>query len=180
MTAEVLVIAILFLPLFAWMGQKLADDDDDHVLPLLLPAAYLAKIVGAAARYWSSKCFTEGWATPSATTMPGSTTPPLSDLAIPDTSGVRVGFGTIVTRLITGGIYTVYSPETMLGGFIIFSIVCFAGQLLFYMAVRDAIPRERRFWLGLGIFFLPTMVFWPSSVGKDASWFSVSGWRHSG
>ena len=168
-TAEVLVIAILFLPLFAWMGQKLADDEDAHVLPLLLPAAYLAKIVGAGARYLVLQLLYGGVGDSIGYHNAGlDYAATFRDLAIPDTSGVRVGFGTIVTRLITGGVYTVYSPETLLGGFIIFSIICFAGQLLFYMAVRDAIPRERRFWLGLGIFFLPTMVFWPSSVGKDA------------
>ena len=167
--AEVLVISILFLPLFAWMGQRLADDDDAHVLPLLLPAAYLAKIVGGGARYLVLQLLYGGIGDSVGYHNAGlDYAATLRDLAIPDTSGVRVGFGTIVTRLITAGVYAIYSPETLLGGFIIFSIICFAGQLLFYLAVRDAVPRNRRFWLGLGIFFLPTMVFWPSSVGKDA------------
>ena len=133
---EVLIISILFLPLFAWMGQKLADEDDAHVLPLLLPAAYLAKIVGAGARYLVLQVLSRRVGDSVGYHNAGlDYAATLRSLAIPDTSGVRVGFGTIVARLITAGVYTVYSPETLLGGFIIFAIVCFAGQLLFYMAV---------------------------------------------
>ncbi len=178
--AEVLIISILFLPLFAWMGQKLADDDDAHVLPLLLPAAYLAKIVGAGARYlvlpvalrWGRRL----GRLPQRRARLRRHSPVPGD---PDTSGVRVGFGTIVTRLITAGVYTMYSPETLLGGFIIFSIICFAGQLLFYWRCATWSPASDVSGSDSASSSFPRWSSGRRASVRTPSWCSGSGWRPS-
>jgi hypothetical protein len=56
----------------------------------------------------------------------------------------------------------------MLGGFFIFASIAFFGQLLFYAAFRHSFPARHLKWYAGLIFFWPTMVYWPSSIGKEA------------
>ena len=53
-------------------------------------------------------------------------------------------------------------------GFLVFALLSFVGALLFLQAFRLAVPDgNHRLYAGL-VFFMPTMVFWPSSLGKEA------------
>jgi hypothetical protein len=64
-------------------------------------------------------------------------------------------------------VYTLIGP-TKLGGFIFFSWLGFWGQLLFYRAFCIAVPEGDHFRYGLLVFFMPSLIFWPSATGKDA------------
>jgi hypothetical protein len=67
----------------------------------------------------------------------------------------------------TGIVYTIIGP-TRLGGFLFYSWLGFWGLFLFYRAFRLAVPEGRaRSYRNL-IFLLPSFVFWPSSIGKEA------------
>jgi hypothetical protein len=70
-------------------------------------------------------------------------------------------------RVFTGAVYTVIGP-TKLGGFLFFSWIGFLGLFLFYRAFAVAVPDgRRRTYLKL-VFFLPSLLYWPSSIGKEA------------
>lgn len=75
--------------------------------------------------------------------------------------------GTPFIRLLTGLLYTVTGP-TRLGGFVAFSFLSFWGLYLFYRAHRIALPDALGRRYAVLLFFLPSMVFWPSSIGKEA------------
>jgi hypothetical protein len=75
--------------------------------------------------------------------------------------------GTGFTRLVTGVVFTFTGPTT-LGGFFVFSFLAFWGLYGFYRAFRLACPDADHRRYALLVFFLPTLVFWPSSIGKDA------------
>jgi hypothetical protein len=76
-------------------------------------------------------------------------------------------FGTVFVEDATAFLYAVTGP-TMLGAFLIFSLLAFIGTWLFYRAARLSFPGgDGRLYFFL-LFFLPTMAFWPSSLGKDA------------
>ncbi len=72
-----------------------------------------------------------------------------------------------MTGQITGLIYAIVSPP-MIGGFLLFGILSFVGMVCFYVAFRSTMPRWGVLPYFVLLFFLPTMAFWPSSVGKDA------------
>lgn len=72
-----------------------------------------------------------------------------------------------VLEIITGAIYTVIGP-TRTGGFIVFSLLSFVGTYLFYRAFRQACPTGDHRRYALLLFFLPSMLYWPSSIGKEA------------
>jgi hypothetical protein len=78
-----------------------------------------------------------------------------------------MGEGTQVVRWITGFLYAPHTPS-MLGGFFIFATLAFFGQLLFYSAFRRSLPGARLGIYAFFIFFLPGLVFWPSSIGKES------------
>jgi hypothetical protein len=67
----------------------------------------------------------------------------------------------------TGVLYTIIGP-TKLGGFLFYSWLAFCGYLLLYKAFVFAVPEGRPRTYGLLLFFLPSLVYWPSSIGKDA------------
>lgn len=71
-------------------------------------------------------------------------------------------------RLLAGIVETVIGP-TMLGAFLVFSWLGFWGLFLFYRAFVIAVPEGRNRSYAHLVLFLPTLVFWPSSIGKE-SW----------
>lgn len=52
--------------------------------------------------------------------------------------------------------------------FIVFTLISFSGMLLFYRAFTTAFPNGDHKRYALLLFLWPSMVFWPSSIGKEA------------
>jgi hypothetical protein len=82
-------------------------------------------------------------------------------------TGLESLSGTDFVRFFTGVVYTVIGP-TKLGGCVVYSWLGFWGLFLFYRAFRIAAPKGSRRAYAYLLFFLPSLVFWPSSIGKDA------------
>jgi len=70
-------------------------------------------------------------------------------------------------RLFTGILYTIM-PPTNLGAFLIYGWLAFMGLLLLYRAFVIAVPEGRSRSYAKLLFFFPSLVFWPSSIGKEA------------
>lgn len=75
--------------------------------------------------------------------------------------------GTGFVRLLTGIVYTFIGPSQM-GGFLVFAWFGFWGLFFFYRAYRVTFPDANPLFFGCLIFFVPSMFFWPSSIGKEA------------
>jgi len=75
---------------------------------------------------------------------------------------------TMFIRLLTGIIYTFTGP-TLLGGYLIYSWLAFWGLFGFYRAFVMTVPGGRSRSYARLLFFLPSMLFWPSGIGKE-SW----------
>ncbi len=75
--------------------------------------------------------------------------------------------GTEFMRLATGLIYIVTGP-TKLGGFLVFSWLGFWGLYFFYRAFRTGFPSGDYRRYAVLLFFLPSLLYWPSSIGKEA------------
>jgi hypothetical protein len=81
-------------------------------------------------------------------------------------SGDRI-VGTNFLKIFTGGLYALIGP-TEIGGFLVFAWLCFVGLLLFYRAFRMTLPDGDARRYRLLLFLTPSLLFWPSSLGKDA------------
>jgi hypothetical protein len=82
------------------------------------------------------------------------------DLGVP-----LVGTGFVI--LLTGVVYAFTWP-TVIGGFLVFGWLSFWGQYLFYRAFRVGFPNGDARRYALLVLLLPSILFWPSSIGKDA------------
>jgi hypothetical protein len=75
--------------------------------------------------------------------------------------------GTGGARLITGLLFALIG-RTDLGGYLVFSWWAFLGLLAAYKAFRIGLPLGDHRRYALLLFFLPSLLYWPSSIGKDA------------
>ncbi|MGH9005526.1 MAG: hypothetical protein ACRDYV_20565, partial [Acidimicrobiia bacterium] len=75
--------------------------------------------------------------------------------------------GTEVMRLITGVVY-IFTGPTKLGGFLVFSCLGFWGLYGFYRGFRIGFPGGDHRRYAVLLFFLPSLLYWPSSIGKEA------------
>ena len=84
------------------------------------------------------------------------------------------GEGSTRMAILTGVLYTFF-PASMAGSFIFFALLAFTGSVLFYRAVRISTSAASMSAYTIFVFFLPSVLFWPSSLGKDAWVFFCSG-----
>jgi hypothetical protein len=75
--------------------------------------------------------------------------------------------GTRFTEFLTGLLFSVVGPSEIVG-YVVFSMLSFVGTLLLFHAFRLAVPDGDHHRYSLLVLFLPTMLFWPSTIGKDA------------
>jgi len=75
--------------------------------------------------------------------------------------------GTQFIELLTTALYVVIGPSTI-AGFVIYASFAFWGVYLLYRAFRIALPPGDHKRYAAMVFFLPSLLYWPSSIGKEA------------
>ena len=168
----VAVLLALTIPLAVLLGRL----DEDRGLATLLLAAFGAKMIGAWVRYKVLYDVYEG----------SGDAARYYDVGVQLADQIKQGnyaFGEIsgsrFMEILSGIAYTVL-PRSELAGFVFFSWVAFLGLILFSRAIRIALPDADHRRYDLLLFFLPTLVFWPSSIGKEAWMVFVLGLASSG
>ena len=76
---------------------------------------------------------------------------------VPGTGGMRV----------VAGVVEVFTNGNMFGTFLVFTWLGFIGCYFFYRAFVTALPDCDAKRYALLVFLWPTMLYWPSSIGKD-------------
>ena len=76
--------------------------------------------------------------------------------------------GTLNMELITTGLYVIIGPS-VITAFFVFGSLAFWGVYLIYRAFQVALPQADHKRYALLLFLLPTVLYWPSSIGKE-SW----------
>jgi hypothetical protein len=162
--------AILIAPLLiavTWpIARFAAHEESDPSMARLLIIALLVKMMMTLVRYAVAFGVYGGAADAAAYHRVGAELARQFRSGDLDTNGTALT-GTGFIRVFTGAVYAVTGP-TMIGGFLIYSFLGFCGLYLLYRAYRVAVPdadHRRYAWL---IFFLPSLTFWPSSIGKEA------------
>jgi hypothetical protein len=70
-------------------------------------------------------------------------------------------------RFFTGVVYYLFGND-MIAGFMVFGLIAFVGSYLWYRATVEAVPfLDRRLYFVV-VMFVPSILFWPSSIGKEA------------
>jgi hypothetical protein len=75
--------------------------------------------------------------------------------------------GTDFIRFFTGVVYTVTGPS-IIAGFLLYSWLAFWGMFYMYRTFTIAVPGGNRRSYARLLLFMPSMLYWPSSIGKEA------------
>ena len=154
-------LVMVSIPLLAAAAAR----ETDPRIRTLIVGAFVLKIMATFPRYWMAMVLYDSQA----------------DAADYHAAGVALAesiwsgnptldtdlLGTSFIETVTGLLYTGIGP-TILGGFLVYSWFGFWGLYFFFRAFRIAVPDgDARLYAAL-MLFLPTLVFWTSSIGKDA------------
>jgi hypothetical protein len=163
--AIILMIGLGILSISA-VGRTMRREVDETWLGSWIVLGFVAKMAGTYARYYmvmylygagdslryysAAVRMAEIWKTGNVPRLSGSGS-----------------IGTQVVEATTGGLFAIATPS-LLGGFVLFAMISYLGQLGLYAAFRRwAKPHQLKPYAFL-VLFLPTYAFWPSSIGKDA------------
>jgi hypothetical protein len=143
-----------------------ARRERDARLAQLLMLALVLKLFGSLVRYWVAIHVYEGVADAIQYHQVGV------DLARRFAAGhFDTGLSSLSStdfiRFFTGVIYTVTGPS-IYAGFLLYSWLAFWGMFFLYQAFTIAVPDGNRRSYARLLFFLPSMLYWPSSIGKEA------------
>ena len=158
------VMVAMLLLVFLSIGTRLRTHMDPW-LPTLFTIAYAGKVLAATAR-WGTTSFLYGrgdsFAYHAAGTLFSSS---WRQFEVPEIVGRSMG--TRFVENVTALLYAPYVPH-MLGGFFLFASIAFIGQTFFYLAFRRTSTGALLKPYALFVFFVPTLLFWPASIGKDS------------
>ena len=155
------VMIAVSIPIFIREARREADP---RLVGILL-AALILKMLGSLLRYWVTfSVYGAGDATgyhrEGAAIAHGFLNGDFN-------TGLPSLTGTDFMSFATALVYVVIGPSK-LGGFLAFSWLGFWGLFLFYRAFVIAVPGGDRRTYALLVFFLPSLLYWPSSTGKEA------------
>jgi len=162
----VCALLLITVPLMTWMARK----EGDRRMAKVLLWALLAKFVGTAIRYFVITVVygDNGDA--------GNYSGAGTELARMYLKGQftlhppsLVGRGVETERIgVVVGILFVFTGSSRYAASFIFGWFCFLGQLLMWRAMHRAVPEADHRRYALLVLFMPSMLFWPSSIGKEA------------
>lgn len=169
LVARHLIIMCVGLLTIAYLLGRKARSAADSWLPGLMTLAMLTKLAGASVRYYALVVIYHRSGDAGIYHRVGlEVAETWRDWQVPDLA--TVGFGSAGTRFtawVTGLLYAPYQPSTQ-GGFWLFAFMAFAGQFLLYLAFRRSVGSHAWKRYAILVFFWPTLVYWPSSIGKEA------------
>lgn len=164
---------LAFLVLIAkFLYEQVLKPHDPTFSPALFFLTFMVKMLGGVSRYWmvldlygrgdALRYHWEGQEL--AAFFSGFNFSVLGDIKT----------GTATMSALTGLLYT-FLPVSLFGSFLFFATLAFAGSLLCYCGFQLAFPQTNPNLYRILMFFLPSVFFWPSSLGKDAWIFFGSG-----
>lgn len=166
LTISAVVFVLIGVLLVVRVSQRMAIDVDRRWLATLLAVAFIAKIAGAVARFGMVTLLYERGDSIRYYNSAIELVHTWRQLEIPQ--GLGGGPGTQFTEVFTSLLFLPGIPSFLVG-FMMFAALSFIGQIFFYLAFRRFVQDESRLLLyAMFLFFLPTLVFWPTSIGKDA------------
>jgi hypothetical protein len=165
-----LLVAPAVVALTIPIARHAALLDDDPKLFRLIMLAVLIKLLASLVRYYVAFVTYDGVADAGVYIAEGrSYAESLRQGVFSYTpSGGRGGSsGTFFVRQLTGVVFLL-TGSTAIGGFFAFAWMSFLGQYFFYRAFRVGVPHGDHRRYALLVFLLPSLLYWPASIGKEA------------
>jgi hypothetical protein len=165
-----LLVVLFLVPILlaaSWPALvRQARRERDHRLAQLLMLALILKLLGSLVRYWVAIYVYDGLADAVGYHADGTALATAFRAGNFDT-GLASLSSTDFIRFFTGVIYTITGPS-IYAGFLLYSWLAFWGMFYLYRAFTIAVPDGNRRSYARLLFFMPSMLYWPSSIGKEA------------
>lgn len=147
--------------------RRVSVGEDEPWLPALLGWGFALKMVGALGRYVVAYVVYAGAADAQRYNLYAASYYKLwRDGTFVWTWGGKQG--TQWMELLTTALYTVIGPSP-LAAFFVFASFAFWGQFFLFRAFRTALPEGNAKRYAVLVLLLPSLLYWPSSIGKE-SW----------
>jgi hypothetical protein len=165
-----LLVVLFLVPILlaaSWPAfVRQARRERDARLAQLLMLALVLKLFGSLVRYWVAIYVYDGLADAigyhaDGTGLAESFRAGDFSTDLPSLSS------TDLIRFFTGVLYTITGPS-IYAGFLLYSWLAFWGMFYLYRAFTIAVPDGNRRSYARLLFFMPSMLYWPSSIGKEA------------
>ena len=161
--------AVLLVAVFSWVvlrwAASISTDADRSWLSTLMLVAYLTRLVATVGRYLMVTVLYGVGDSLSYHRAALDLVHVWRSFQVPQPVGRSAS--TRFTEQVTSLLYVPGEPSLIVS-FLAFSFIAFVGIVCFYLAFRrSASPRLLKPY-AMAVFFLPSLLFWPSSVGKDS------------
>jgi hypothetical protein len=161
------VVAPLLVALTVPVLQRVFRGDDSLMLPIAI-AGLVAKLGATLFRYWVAFDAYGGQADAGAYHDAGTRLAEQirgGDVAV--ITQMTSETGTEFIERLTGVVYALFG-SSLLGGFMVFAWMGYVGLLLFVRAAMIAVPGLQFRRYAMFTFFAPSLLYWSSSIGKEA------------
>jgi hypothetical protein len=169
-----LVVAPVLVAISLPVLLRLAKSDPNHRIASILIIALVLKLASSVPRYYMVAVMYETGDSLRYDDAGRALRPYFLnlDFSVAHIGDPGTGSGTRFIEIVTGIVYALIGPS-IIGGFLVFSWLSFWGLFFFYRAFRVGVPDGDAKRYALLLFFLPSMLFWPSSIGKEA-WMTLA------
>ena len=148
------------------VAARIAVDDDQKWITTLLPLAFVAKMAGGVVRYLMVTVLYRSGDSYSYYDEGTRLVHTWRSFNVPE--GTSGGAGTRFVDVFTAFLFLPSIP-TFLLAFLMFASLAFIGTIMFYLAFRRWFTDPKLLLLyAVFVFFMPSLLFWPSAIGKDA------------
>ncbi len=157
------LVALGSMAVVAVIARLVSNEEDRKWLPTLILAGFGAKLVGSWVRWWVLVDYYNGSGDATGFYGAGERLAPMWRAGTPPDMSI----GTPAMDGITGLVFVPGMPS-FLGAFFLFATFSFIGQIFLYAAFRKSVVPRRLKLYAVAVFFVPTVVYWPSSLGKES------------
>ena len=161
------VVAPIVVTLTVPALKRVFRGDDVAILPIAV-GGLVAKLGATLFRYWVAFDAYGGQADAGVYHEAGAR---LADQIrggdLSTVTGLTSETGAAFVERLTGIVYAVFG-SSLLGGFLVFAWMAFVGLVLFVRAATIAVPGLLRRRYAILVFFGPSLLYWSSSIGKEA------------
>lgn len=159
-TVALFVAPVVAFVLLRWAVRR----ETDNVIARLIVLGFFAKLAGTAAYYLVVAEVWGGGDVARYVREGRSLIDTIRSGTLPDQARET---GTPFMDFLAGAAFAVVGPNEI-AGYLVFSMLSFVGMYLFLQAFKLAVPDGNHRRYAFLLLLLPTMLFWPSTIGKEA------------
>ena len=163
---QALTIVPILIALTVPIAMRIARTEGDPTLFGIIMAGLVAKLLAAYIRFWVGIHVYGGFIDARQYDRDArALVPDVRRFVFTTNPGGNSSTGFI--KVVTSVVYAIFGTSTI-GGFMVFAWFGFLGFLLMTRAFRIGVPQGDARRYTIAVLFLPALLYWPATIGKEA------------